>query len=324
MSPVHHSLRFYVKLMVTSIIPTLAFCGQLILVHEGGFAAQQGGDTSDEEAEAEVDIQVLEIAPANWRQLRLRKGPGVRLIDEYTFESWVFGSHTRTPRRVLLEDVLTAQVKKTCEAYHLNAEFQQKLQLAGLVDILRFCEQVDTLRADVCDVPLDLKEVQAVNQGAKRLRIIYEAYPFRVEGCLYSKVLGRILRTERIPPQALHFIDDPAALEVMREVEYYKSLVELIGQRLAAKAPLQNKKQRIQLAEMFRQQLQTEPPFSLRDSKEVIERLSRLPKKPWQSILDQAQWDELAREFTKVRPEFAAENADEATPKPSVNPNMNQ
>lgn len=232
---------------------------------------QPGLDQADaEELDTADESDLVENAVAEV-QLALGRARIANAIDEYTFEAWVFGDHSRKSPRDKLEVILAAQIAKTCDVYGLDQFERRKLELAGRGDILHFLTQVDTLRQRACYQSLDGHTAMEVRNEALRLRKLYNEMPYRAASSLYAKVLTRVLDQRGIDPKLIQFIDDPAALEAAADVDYYKSLVEFLDKRLAPQSPLRDKKQRIQLAEMLRIQLQTGPMVSLKEHRLVLQ-----------------------------------------------------
>lgn len=189
------------------------------------------------------------------------------------------------------------QLQQTCATYHLSEIHKQKLMIAGRADILTYLESVRKLRDECFSGPAKRVTALHVRDEFLRLNQVGREFPFRMRDSLYEKVLLRILRVEGIARQDFPYLDDPAAVEALREIEYYESLVKLIDVQLAEVAPLRDKKQRIQLGEMLRQALQTTSEIRSEQPEKIWERLSEIPAERWTPLLDDAQWKHLRRKF---------------------------
>jgi hypothetical protein len=194
---------------------------------------------------------------------------------------------------------LRIQINQTCKAYRLSDLHRRKLKIAGMADILSFQHNARTLQAMYLQLNSDKERFEEFQEEFRRLLFAESGYPFRNAHCLYVKVLNRILKTEGITPRAIVFLDDVAAVNALDEVEYYSSLVETVANALPPEMALRDKKQRIQLAEMLRQELQTKPRIRTEDAELAWQHLAQIPPERWNQILDEKQWMALKGKFDK-------------------------
>jgi hypothetical protein len=228
-------------------------------------------------------------------------------IDE-VFDHWIFPDSgykkTNDPRtqRTLLTIALAVQIEQTCKTYHFNEQYKRKLYLSGQGDIERFFDRLERFKAQFRqsiehaeDITLEERKL------AMELRETYRRLPFRQTDSIYSKMLQRALISERISPEPLSLLNARESVKTFDDLKLYELCADLVEQYIAAEAPLRDKQQRIQLAEMLKRELRLTQVLS-RDRPELAWRkMAELSESAWKSRLDQAQWETLNKKLQDFR-----------------------
>lgn len=260
---------------------------QILNVHEQSTFGQTDVLPNQSEVEEDEPSSAVVVIPQPAQNMRVN----LETYYERRFGEWL-------SIRPEFEARLKIQISQTCKAYQLSEMHKRKLKIAGLADILSFQEDARKLHVMHRELEPDQDHSQTMRDEFLRLSLVERNFPFRSDESLYVKVLNRILITERITPRAIVFLDDPAAIDALEEVEYYSSLVGVVESALPGIA-LRDKKQRVQLAEMLRQELQTKPRLNIEETKQVWQSLAQIPPERWNQILDERQWTGLKVKFSK-------------------------
>lgn len=227
---------------------------------------------------------------------------------EEVFDDWIFPDsgykRTNDPRtqRTLLGIALSVQVEQTCQTYQFNQQHKQKLYLSGQGDIAKYFDRLERLKVQFrqsIERGGDV-EVEALKSG-KELRETYRQFPFRQSGSLYSKVLQQTLISERRSPQPLSLLDSRGSHKAFDDLKLYEVCADLVEQHLAVEAPLRDKQQRIQLAEMLKRELHLTQIISRERPEMAWRKMAELSESAWKSRLDQAQWEILSGKFREIR-----------------------
>ncbi len=205
------------------------------------------------------------------------------VFNQANFDQWVFQNRQNaTKARSQIEDRLKLQLTSAARRFGLSDSQQRKLQLAADGDIARFFDEIEIVRGKFGELANDPNALGPFwQQEIQPLQTKMTSGLFGAES-LYSKVLKAILDSEQ-------GADYQATLEERRRFRY-RAAIEAAISMLEDGVPLEQR-QRDALIKLLVERTQPPATFGQFDYYLVVYRLSTLPEKDLQALLDERQWE---------------------------------
>ena len=209
-------------------------------------------------------------------------------VTDEQFDQWIYSGNRDNSSADVEISLAIEAVDRVC---HLTHDQQDKLQLAGRGDFVRFQQRADELRAQYVGKTYDQNDLGKVFEKLQPLINSYRA-GLLGRSSLFSKVVHRTLTPEQL--------QEYEGVEAERLRQRHENKVKLFVAAFGQSCPLTDT-QRSAIVELLRSETRPPKRVSQYDWYVVLAQAAKIPDEKFAAILDPAQMRLLKKSLERGR-----------------------